>query len=96
MFEIILVLVFVFEVIFVVEVNIFLFELDFLLDIWVVVGSVVNMWFGLGIGYNKVSILIGGIEVVVFEDSNGWICLKVVEIGCVGWMVICFLSVFEF
>lgn len=76
-------------------VNIPLPEPDPSLDIRVVAGSAVNMRLGPGTGYNKVSTLTGGTEVVALEDSNGWTRLKVVETGRVGWMATRFLSVSE-
>ena len=56
-------------------------------DIREVAGSKVNMRSGPGTNYGRVGQLTRGTEVIVLRDaSNGWIKLKVLETGRIGWM----------
>ena len=56
-------------------------------DIREVAGSKVNMRSGPGTNYGRVGQLTRGTEVIVLRDAgNGWIKLKVLETGRIGWM----------
>ena len=56
-------------------------------DIREMAGSKVNMRSGPGTNYGRVGQLTRGTEVIVLRDAgNGWIKLKVLETGRIGWM----------
>ena len=56
-------------------------------DIRRVTGTVVNMRGGPGTKYDRIAKLREGDEVIVLQEpGNGWIKLRVVETGRVGWM----------
>lgn len=56
-------------------------------DIRQVTGNVVNMRGGPGTGYEKVAQLAKGTDVAVLRESGeGWIKLRVVDTGRVGWV----------
>lgn len=56
-------------------------------DIREVAGTKVNMRTGPGTNYGRVGQLTRGTEVIVLRDAgNGWIKLKVLDTGRIGWM----------
>lgn len=56
-------------------------------DIRLVTGNIVNMRGGPGTKYDRIAKLRKNDEVIVLRDpGNGWIKLRVVETGRVGWM----------
>jgi len=56
-------------------------------DIRSISGSAVNMRAGPGTQYDRIARLVRGDEVAVLQDpGNGWLKLRVVETGRVGWM----------
>ncbi|MEM7075650.1 MAG: SH3 domain-containing protein [Pseudomonadota bacterium] len=57
------------------------------IELRVVSGDVANMRSGPGTGFDKVTSLRGGSEVLVLsEPGNGWVELEVIETGQIGWM----------
>ena len=56
-------------------------------DIRTIAGSAVNMRAGPGTQYDRIARLVRGDEVAVLQDpGNGWLKLRVIESGRVGWM----------